>query len=69
MGTLKELFGTLTQVTEKLSKVYDENELNKEIKRAKAVANTSKQAINLGKLMFEVDKEKGNTELIDEIMG
>ena len=69
MVTLKDLYTKITDQTDKLTEDMSDNELKQEIKRSTAIADTAKQAINIGNIVLKADKLKGNTERIDEIIG
>lgn len=69
MITLKDLYKKMTDQTNKLTKNMSDTKLKQEIKRSSAMADTSKQAVNIANIILKADKMAGNQDRIDEIIG
>lgn len=69
MITLKDLYKKMTDQTNKLTRNMSDTKLKQEIKRSSAMADTSKQAVNIANIILKADKMAGNQDRIDEIIG
>lgn len=69
MITLKDLYKKMTDQTNKLTRNMSDTKLKQEIKRSSAMADTSKQAVNIANIILKADKMAGNQNRIDEIIG
>lgn len=72
MKKLRELYGILADQTEKISSDMNDDQLKQEVKRSQAMADTSKQAINIANIILKADNlnhKYGIKGRIDEIIG